>query len=237
LPALKRNKFIVFWLLSFVLMLFFAGASHGRVYPPNTRMFMLLPWWVTFAAFGITDIVEWLQGLFKGVNISNRFTGILLIGILAANLVQVNWVFPCRTAGLPNLEVLFLRLAHKIDNDPADPQPVYLFVTEENWGIDGIRLLQDLYQTPQSKKQLDRIYLTGDILTSDQIQLIQASHTVIIPQPWMKPEWQEGLKPVLSQAGKLPCEIKNTLETPVKFTAYFPAEWIGFCPAGGEWGE
>jgi hypothetical protein len=145
----KKNKFALFWMISFVIMLFLVGASHGRLFPPNTRMFMLLPWWLSFAAFGIDWLAEWIRRKTNS-DLYYKVTLAAMAGlILVMNLVQVNWVFPRLHAGTSSLEVMFMRLAERGDDDPAKASPVYLFVTDESWGIDGLRILQDLYHSPQ----------------------------------------------------------------------------------------
>lgn len=233
----RRNKFAAFWMLGFVLMWVAAGASHGRQFPPNTRMFMLLPWWTFFAAIGINWLANWVRAKWKFRLPGSLFIGAVFLVILAANVAQVFWLFPQRSAGEPNLEVLFLRLTQHVDQKSTLEKPTYLFVTQEDWGIDGIRMLQGLYQSPESDDQLARLVMSTEKLDAEQTTSLNAANTIVIPQPWMNPEWQDALKPILLDAGKIPCEVRNTAKTDVRFTAYFPGELAYLCPVNGVWDD
>ncbi|MGA9398247.1 MAG: glycosyltransferase family 39 protein [Anaerolineaceae bacterium] len=234
---LRRNKFALFWVLSFGLIWFLAGASHGRQYPPNTRMIMLLPFWCSFVAFGITWLAEWIESKTKHAQYSKAILAAIMIVIVAANLVQVKWVFPRRYAGSQSLEMVFVRLTQRVDNDPLNAKPIYLFVTDEAWGIDGLRLLQDLYHSPQSKSQLDQIVMTGATLDASQLVKLKADNTIIIPQPWMKSKLSEALTSILIKTGKVVCPIRVAVDKDVKFTAYFPPNLAYLCPFKGIWEE
>ena len=52
-----RQKFVTFWIISFAIMVFLVGSSHQETFPLPTRMFLLLPFFVFFAAMGLS----WLQ--------------------------------------------------------------------------------------------------------------------------------------------------------------------------------
>lgn len=232
---IKRNKFALFWMISFGVMLFLVGASHGRLFPPNTRMFMLLPWWTSFTAFGITWMADRISQKMKNPFHFQLILSILMILILGMNLVHVNWVYPRLSEGSSSLEVLFMRLTERVDGDPNNRSPVYVFVTDESWGIDGIRTLQDVYDSPRSSTQLERIVMTGEPLTREQLLRLQAGNTIVIPQPWMNAEWKASLLPILADSGKVTCGVREVVKSNVKFTAYFPANLDYLCPSDGNW--
>ncbi len=235
LVQVRRYKFALFWMISFGVMLFLAGASHGRLFPPNTRMFMLLPWWASFTAIGITWMADRISQKMKSPEIYRIFLAVLMVLILMMNLVHVNYVYPRLSEGSSSLEVLFLRLAERVDADPNNRSPVYLFVTDDSWGIDGIRTLQDLFHSPRSGTQLDRIVMSGNSLTPEQLLRLQAANTVVIPQPWMDDAWKAALVPIVTGAGKTACEVRETDKSKIKFTAYFPAALDYLCPVNGNW--
>ena len=232
---IKRNKFALFWMISFGVMLFLVGASHGRLFPPNTRMFMLLPWWTSFTAFGITWMADWISQKTKNPFHYQLILSATLILILGANLMHVNWVYPRLSEGSSSLEVLFMRLAERVDGDPNNRSPIYVFVTDESWGIDGIRTLQDLYHSPQSNYQLERIIMTGDTLDRNQLVRLQAENTIVILQPWMDAEWMASMMQIVADTGKVTCQVRETVNSPVKFTAYFPPDLAYLCPYDGNW--
>jgi hypothetical protein len=232
---IRRNKFALFWMISFGVMLFLVGASHGRLFPPNTRMFMLLPWWTSFTAFGITWMADRISQKTKNPFHFQAILAAMMIFILATNLVHVTRVYPRLSEGSSSLEVLFMRLAERNDHGPYARYPIYVFVTDESWGIDGIRTLQDLYHSPQSTMQLERIVMTGEPLTREQLLRLQAGNTIIIPQPWMNAEWLASMMQIMAATGKVTCQVRETVNSPVKFTAYFPASLSYLCPYDGNW--
>ncbi|MBN2257874.1 MAG: glycosyltransferase family 39 protein [Anaerolineaceae bacterium] len=232
---LRKHKFALFWIISFVLMLFLAGASHGRMFPPNTRMIMLLPWWVSFASFGISWVVNWISHQSKSPRLHTGLMSAMMAIVVVSNLTQVHLVFPQRYAGGHSFETVFLRLSMRMDNDPGKHNPTYLFITDEHWGIDGMHLLQNLYHSPRSRSQLKRIIMTGNPLDQEQLNEIQAANTIVILQPWMNAEWQASFGPVMSEAGKNRCDVRETADTTVKFTAYFPVNLDYLCPVDGNW--
>jgi hypothetical protein len=234
---LRRRKFALFWMIGFVLMWFLAGASHGRLFPPNTRMFMLLPWWMSFTAFGIEWTMEWIAQKVKAPLVFKAFPVAIIILISGTNLLQANWVYPRLSAGTPSLEMLFLRLVERAERDPQARNSIYVFVTDESWGLDGIRLLQDLYFLPQSGYQLERIVMSRESLEWGELARLRAANTIIIVQPWMRPEWQAALTPILVEAGKQTCEIRDTADTAAIFTAYLPASQNSLCPINGDWSK
>ncbi len=232
---LKRSKFALFWILSFGVMWLLAGASHGRLFPPNTRMFMLLPWWCSFTAFGIIWLADWIKQKTGSPKFYKAFLVCLLILISATNLIQAYWLSSRRYTGTQSLEILFLRLSQKVDHDPAGEKPFYLFVTNDKWGIDGIRLIQNLYHSPQTTVQLGRMIMPGDALYTGQRIIIHSENTIVIPQPWMALKDLEALSQVMAEAGKTACNIQTAPKSPIVFIAYFPSKLAYLCPAGGNW--
>jgi hypothetical protein len=234
---LRKNKFALFWIISFGVMWFLAGASHGRQFPPNTRMIMLLPWWISFTAFGISWMVEYIQKKKKPFLNYKALLAVVMVIIFVTNLVQVTWVFPHSYAGASSLEVLFLRLAQRGDRDPESNNPTYVFITDEKWGIDGIRLLQDLYHSPRSDLQLERIAMVDDTLGASQLERLQAENTIVILQPWLKEEWQASIAPIMAETGKMACPIRETVDSFLMITSYFPSSLAYLCPFDGNWSD
>ena len=231
----RRNKFALFWILSFLIMWFLAGASHGRQFPPETRMLFLLPWWFSFAAFGITWMAEWIGRKTKSAFYEKAVPIALMVIIAATNLVQVYWLVPQRYAERTSMETLFLQLAQRGDHDPGNPKPNYLFVTDERWLIEQIQILQGVYRTPRSAAQLDRIVMTDVTPETDQLVRLQAADTIVIPQPWMFSYRLEALTTIMKETDKVVCTIRETPDTQIVFTAYFPPNLVYLCPFNGNW--
>ena len=233
----KKNKFALFWILSFLIMWFLAGASHGREYPPETRMLMLLPWWCSFAAFGITWMVEWLGRRVKSAFVEKALSLTLMIIILATNLVQVYWLVPRRYTGRASTGTLFLRLAERVDHDPGVSMPYYIFVTDETWLIDDIQMLQDAYQLPRTVAQLDRIVMNDETLAPGQIIRLQAADTIVIPQAWMEANDLAALTEIMKVTDKVLCPVREEPYTNIMFSAYLPPNLAHLCPVDGNWEE
>jgi hypothetical protein len=232
---LRRHKFALFWMLSFLIMWFLAGVSHGRMFPPETRMLMLLPWWFSFAAFGITWMAEWVSRVAKSAFFERVIPIALMILIVPTNLVQDYWLVPRRYAGRVSYETVFLRFADREDHDPGKTRPYYLFVTDERWLIEWIQTLQGAYHTPQSETQLNRVVITGETPEPDQLVQILASDTIVIPQTSPEPVWREALTAVLLESGKVVCKVRRTPGTDIIFTAYLPPDLSYMCPYYGNW--
>ena len=62
-PKMRREKFAGFLVVSFFYLLFFLGATHDRLFPSTTRMFLLLPWFTIFAAVGF----RWIMKFFRQI--------------------------------------------------------------------------------------------------------------------------------------------------------------------------
>jgi len=234
---LRRNKFVVFWILSFLIMWFLAGASHGREYPPDTRMFMLLPWWCSFAAFGITWLAEWTGRNAKSALYEKAIPIVLMVIIAATNIIQAYWLVPQRFAGIASMESLFLRFAQRGDQDADNTKPDYLFITDERWLIERIQMEQIIYDTPHSAAQLDRIVMTDETPEPDQLLRLQAADTIVIPQPWLEANRMIALTAIMLNTDKVVCQIRETPDTEIIFTAYLPPDLAQLCPYGGNWDE
>jgi hypothetical protein len=53
----------------------------------------------------------------------------------------------------------------------------------------------------------------------------------------MNVEWKASLVSFTAGAGKVTCEVRETTDTDIKFTAYFPADLAYLCPVNGDWSE
>lgn len=150
-----RHRLLAFFLLSFLYLLFIIGTTHDRPYPPNTRMFLLLP----FLAFLATYAVAWIGEHLKAVGISGRvpgfLAGVLVVAVVAINIYQAYPLSYRRMTRYHNFEVFFLDIAqnyftHETDQSKAivvvaDPKEVYLPALTE---------LLDIYQVPYQEDEV-----------------------------------------------------------------------------------
>lgn len=232
---LRRGRFAAFVLGSFLLMLFLVGATHDRQWPSATRMFLLLPWFALFAALGL----EWLLQRLEAWRLTGKKLRLILLvvitAVIAANLTQAYSLVRQRTTGVPDLEVLFLRLLQRNEKLGYNSTLSYFFITQPDWGIDGIRELQNVYGLPASQAQLLRAVVQTPELPAWAVARIQAEDTLVIIQPWMAEPLKTEIVKSLAGYGKQPCAIRDAPHTDPRFTLWLSAPQVNLCPAEGVW--
>ncbi len=229
LRSVRKSRFAIFMLIAFILECFLVGATHDRRFPPATRMFLLLPWFIIFASMGISWAVEQAQRISFQPIPASSLIGFLLVVILGVNLYQANVLFPDRTKGEPNLEVLFLRiLQHDQQVDPRR-EKVYLFVTDSNWGIDGLKTMQEVYKLPESQAQLVRAEVNSPDLPQWAVSRIQEENTMVILQPWMNQDIKEQIEATLVELDKVYCVVRNTPTSEPRFTLWYSRGYEDLC--------
>jgi len=241
----RCQKFARFLLVGFLVLLFLVGATHDRQFPANTRMFLLLPWWALLAGSGLAWCFEQLCGWGVGQWRAGTLLGLALLAIFSANLYQAYSLTRQRTLGVPDLEKLFLRLMQRQASRPNADALSYLFITQTDWGIDGIRVLRDLYDMPASQAQLLRVAVepeAADVVEEGirpippaSVQRILGPEMLVIIQPWMEEGLRAAVEDQLKMLGKLPCPVQDTPLTPPRFTLWVSSEQMQVCPTEGRW--
>lgn len=231
----RRHRFALFWLLSFLVMVFFVGATHDREVPSTTRMFLILPWFMLFAAAGIAWLAQTLAHLRTNPRLVTALLAFILLAIAALNIVQSSVILTLRIEGTPGLETLFVRLLQREDARGQQTGRTYAFITDPNWGISGIRILQDVSGLPSSDAQLVRFVVTDGKLDDRQLAQMTSVDMFIIIEPWMDAAWQQTLGEQLRSLGKQPCPVQPTPKTEPRFTFYYDLIWEDACPANGIW--
>jgi hypothetical protein len=224
-----KQRFAAFIVSAFVFESFLVGATHDRFFPPNTRMFLLLPWFFLFAAMGIVWTIKQVRRIASFRWRATSMIGIVLACILGLNLTQSLWLFPERTLGIPSLEVLFLRMLQHDQKEDPKRSKVYLFITKTDWGIDGIRTLQDVYGVPGSQSQLIRLAVAEPELPDWAVNRILEENTVVIIQPWMEDALQDPIAASLSELGKQSCDVSNTPQVDPRFTFWYSPGFEKLC--------
>ncbi|NPV55360.1 MAG: hypothetical protein HPY76_01620 [Anaerolineae bacterium] len=230
-----RHKFAGFLLVLGAYLLVTVGITHDRQFPTNTRMFLLLPLWTLLAAGGIRWVWLELAACRVPANWQRWGLAILLGSIAILNLLQTYPLAAARMVGDPNLEVLFLRWLQYDQQQPQRSSGVYVFITEEDWGIDGIRLLRDVYRLPESQAQLKRLVATGETLSESDLIRLADEDVFVIVQPWMAEDRRTAIEQHLAALGKRPCSIQNAPSVSPRFTLWMPPGRFDSCPAGGVW--
>lgn len=245
LTQVKRNRFALFMGLTYFFMLFMVGASSGRDAPPNTRMFMLLPWFTLFTALGVdwtaragADLVRLFQ---KGRGEPHRpprlawvYAGLAALvaltnGYMAFSLEQR------RMADSASLEVLFLRLLARNQAAADRDELAYLFITDDSWGIEGIQLFPQVYHLPQARFQLQRVVVNRAVLPQEYRTLALDPQTIVVVQPTLQRDLQEAVLLYLERLGKSVCAIKAAPTSDVRFYILLDPGRMELCPVDGHW--
>jgi 4-amino-4-deoxy-L-arabinose transferase-like glycosyltransferase len=230
----RREKFALFILLAFLVELFFIGATHDRLTPSTTRMFLLLPWFFYCAAFGLDWIARSISHMFSRPNLLPGLVGGLLVICLVSNLFQAYHVYRTLSTGSPNLEVLFLRMLQHDKIEDPNAAKSYLFITQSDWGIDGIRQLQEIYSLPDSQAQLLRVAVENPDLPASTVDRIQDPNTLVIIQPWMEQTLRTAIENELSQLGKSSCQVSTTPLNSPQFTLWYSPNLAFMCTEANE---
>jgi hypothetical protein len=230
----RRERFVAFLLVSFILTLFLVGVSHDRKFPPNTRMFLLLPWFTVFASIGLLWVVERVKALQVFAVSQTSMIAFVMIGVLGFNLYQAYPLSKIRSVGHQHFELLFTRLIQERlkDYEIFNLYPkTFLFITDKNWGIDGFHMLERVYSYPASRIYLQRVELNEPELPDSATELIENRNTLVIIQPTMNPDWQETISSSLQSLGKIPCEIKEYSNRDTRFVMWYSPEVSALCPS------
>lgn len=234
IKRIRQERFTAFLALSFFVMLFLVGVSHDRLFPPTTRMFMLLPWFAVFAAMGLVWLVEKIENI-RFVSIRpSTLTNLLLVVIMGLNLYQAYPLSRQRSNGLQHIEVLFIRLVQErlVDYDPFSTKPkTFVFITNPDWGIDGILLQGRVYNYPATRLNLERLIVENPSLPTSELDRLQDLDTLVILQPDFDQEWQDALATQLLELGKEPCPVYEYTNNSVRFTMYLSPDRRAICPS------
>jgi hypothetical protein len=217
-------------------MLVVVGTTHDRLTPPNTRMFLLLPWFMSFAALGLNWVWEGLRRLSRWPWLAPAVLALVITAIFGLNLYQAYGLSRTRSLGTPSLEMEFLRLVERDADMGHSGDQTYLFITDKSWGIDGLIELQRVYHAPDAEGQITRyVYAGEDNLPSEIQAQVQRKGTQVIVEPWMSTTMQSQLAILLHKLQKQDCAIQDAPLQRVVFTLYLSPDDMNFCPKGGRW--
>jgi len=218
----RRGRLAAFLLLSLAALIFLVGATHDRAFPPNTRMFLLLPWLMLFAAIGLEWWLEQARALGGRIEIVRSVS---LLAALALNLYQAYPLARDRLAGLQTFEALVNRLIQNAQRDENQNPKTYAIITDPSWSSIGIQQVPTIY--PVRARVVD-VVVTASVLPEAARPLIADRNTLVIIKPWMAQAQQQAFEPALRGLGKAPCPIKTTTGD-VRFTLWHAADLAWLC--------
>jgi hypothetical protein len=233
IKSAHRQRFAVYLLVGLLMLLVLVGASHDRRYPPTTRMFLLLPWFTLYAAFGVRWLAERISAA-QVVNLSWRSAaGFFLVLIVSLNVYQAYQLSPVRSAGRQTPEVLFTRLIEELQTfETTSFYPkTFLFITDPSWSIEGYQLLSRVFDYPAALLDLQRAVVSGPQTTPTTDELIQQRNTLVIVQPGLNAAWAQEISAHLGALGKIPCEIKEYTGRDLRFVLWHHPDLTPLCQA------
>ncbi len=226
----RRQRFAIFMLLAYLFFLFTVGASHDRRLPPTTRMFLLLPWFVLFTAWGLRWVTQRFEKSWPRAAI--LFQAIILLCVAALNLYQGNRQSYAHFASRHQIETLFLRVAENIYKADPDRPKNYTFLLDQDWSEEGLRIYLHLYPY-MARAQYSRVRLDiPEIPTHYWLKLAERD-TVVIISPFMNPDhsaWPGLLGKQLERLGKVRCEVRSPDGANFRFLLYHSPDLPQACP-------
>jgi hypothetical protein len=203
----QRDRSALFLALSFLMMFFMVGATHGRNFPTTTRMFLLLPWFILFAAFGLEWIAEVAHSLFH----ANRtvIVNLAVVSIVIVNLYQAYVMDVRNMVQYHSLAPMFVKTVREIEADPKIPPKSYAFVAPPGWNTNGMEIVQRAYLVPDSPRQLINLPVEGDWLPAGAFELVAQRDVVVIVKADMEAGLMARVDTQLQTWGRSMCEIRN----------------------------
>jgi 4-amino-4-deoxy-L-arabinose transferase-like glycosyltransferase len=203
----SRNKSALFLGLSFLTMFVIVGATHGRNFPTATRMFLLLPWFALFTAFGLEWCAEKAETLFNGD--SNGLIRLATGLIVVINLFHAYVIDIRNMPQYHSLAPMFVKTVREISANSQIPQKSYAFVAPPNWDTSGIEMIQRVYLVPDSPRQLMSLPLEGSQLPESAADLAGQRDIVVIVKADIDGNIITQVDAQLQAWGKSMCEIRN----------------------------
>lgn len=216
---MRRQKFPLFILLTYIFFLVIIGASHDRTHPPNTRMFLFIPLYALIAAWGVCWIREWLNSIKpldqKALLILASIFTILMTGI---NLYQAYPLSHFRYSNQVSFESLFVRVAERVGTASKNSTKTFAVIVNQDWGVDGLRMLQQAYPSLAYVK-IEQIRINEPPVPDDYEVMLKDKDTVVFFFAGMDHSWFKPLDDQLRGYEKVPCEI-TTYTGASRFTLY-----------------
>lgn len=225
LRLLQRDRLAVFALGSFAILIILVGVSHNRLYPPTTRMFLLLPLYAVFAAEGLIWLVDRVEELGVVRVRAGSIIAMVIVAVIGLNLYQAYTLSRERSIALQSWETYLLRTMQRAQQKEPDSVKDYVFISDPSWTSYGLQQLPSVYPL---RVQFNDVTVQEPSLPEPARELIKKRDALVIMKPGMDPAWQDAIAPVLRELGKEPCPINTPTGDP-RFTLWHAPDLGWLC--------
>jgi hypothetical protein len=214
-------------------MLLLVGSSHGYTTPPTTRMFLLLPWWMVFAAVGLHYLMFQLNAFFRFSKkaIMGTTLGILLL-VIGINEYQSQWIAYKLYASRPSLVYVLIRQAEQAYRIKPGEIWNYIFLTDLPWTSEGFWRLHFIYPDYLGDASISQIRIDGMEISDSVQDSFEDPNTFFFVLPFHHAAWEKNIMEALIKKGKISCRIQ-TLEDEELVEIYSAPEYSTACH--GQW--
>lgn len=224
----KRQRFPLFILFTYFFFVFVVGTTHDRDFPPNTRMFLLIPIYALIAAWGISWAWEQIKSI---TTLSQRFSTIFIslffILVFSLNLYQAYPLSHYRFANQSGFESLFLRVARQVSSIEKRSTKTFAVIVDEEWGVDGLLMLQKGYPELAYVK-IEQIRIKMPPVPEEYAMMLRDRNTFVFFFAGMDQSWYKPLDEQMRKYSKEPCEITTSIGAR-RFTLYHDPDYLQAC--------
>lgn len=204
----RADKFAFFTLTGFAMLLFLVGATHGTNYPPNTRMFLLVPWFCLIAAVGLQWLVSRFPAIVQHPLRARVLLGAFLAAVLALNLYQAYDTSVRPPGGFLEFDALFVHLGQNLAVDAHGAARSIVFVYDPS-----------RHDIPSLQREFDLVYTPVTLVGQDITRRQPASLTgqlrpgknIVALSPQLESSVQTAYVDVLTQNRWVECPVRSVL--------------------------
>jgi hypothetical protein len=206
----RRDRFAAFLLLSLGWLLFWAGTTHDRAYPPTTRMFLLLPIFVPLAVLGMDRVLGLARTAGLSARVVSRAVAATLVAIVALNTVQAHVVSVRRSDGYQIFDPLMVRLARRDESLPAARRLRFRVLNGPDGSKADIPMILRVYDLQESARNFAELTVSANGLSAADLARIADPSLAVLASPYMSPEVRDRVERQIAAAGKVSCSVRTT---------------------------
>jgi len=214
-----REKLFLFFVVSYGFILLSVGMIHDYPAPSITRLFIVLPWMFFFVSLGVIVVKKSFFCTFDvSKKASNFFSVIVIIIIIAVNFLQSTVILQKKYAYYYFEPVVFKVMQYNTKNlyNRSEIPENYLFLTPDNYDLNWMNIIQDVYNIPESKVQLHRIIYETQGISEDWEKRIESDNDLFVFAPTsFSEEILNQISEIMSEKGRNLCQLRYRKDSPV----------------------